>query len=171
MAQDRLERWVKASHRLKQIEPFMIVYLQGLGHLDCELISGDEHFCQHLDNHATIEESFRLTHRFTLSYLWVLGAYELVRTLDERCTKNHALIDTTLKQHVQDFKGKIARLRMPLAKMQPARKHPNDSPIAYPGIHQELGIAWHIGKNTFITRRELSNDFLDLIEKFECAQG
>ena len=52
---------------------------------------------------------------------------------------------------------------MPLAKMELA-KYPTDDPITYPSIHFEDGIAWRVAKDTFISRRRLSEGLLELVE-------
>jgi hypothetical protein len=162
---DRYNQWIQASQSLGRIEPFMVPVLQGLGRLDCQLISEDLRFRQ-LPQEArnTIHESLRLTDRFTLSYLWVLGAYELVRTLDQLCSGNIGLLEDELTQHVRGLKHMIERLRIPLAKFEPARRHPNDSPIAYPAISREFGVAWQLAPDTFVSRRELSDALLKLAE-------
>ncbi|GAH80817.1 unnamed protein product, partial [marine sediment metagenome] len=82
MEQKRFAKWVKASHGLSKIEPFMIPVAQGLGNLDAKLIVEDDRYLKLPQaSRDTIEESMKLTERFILSYLWVLGIYELVRTL------------------------------------------------------------------------------------------
>jgi hypothetical protein len=143
----------------------MVPVLQGLGRLDCQLISEDLRFVQ-LPPKAqnTINESARLTDRFTLSYLWVLGAYELVRTLDQRCDAHISVLGEKLTQRVRGLKHEIARLRIPLAKLEPAMNYPTDSPIAYPAFSQDFGVAWQLAPDTFVSRRELSDAFLQLAE-------
>lgn len=41
MEYDRNIRWSHASHGLGSIEVFMVPLLQGLGRLDCQLVSDD----------------------------------------------------------------------------------------------------------------------------------
>lgn len=165
MPDNRLERWVFASHGLGGIEPFMTLTLQGLGRLDCQLIPEDARFLSLTpESQATIDESARLTDRFTLSYLWVLGAYEIVRSLDQRCRADTAPLGGELNRRVNGFKHKIERLRIPLAKFEPARRSATDSPIAYPAISRELGVAWQLAPDTFVSRRELSDELLSLVE-------
>ena len=89
----------------------------------------------------------------------------MVRTLNQRCNTSD-LIDATLKEQIRNFKNKIERLRIPLAKMEFAKRHRKDSPIAYPVISREFGVAWQLAQNIFVTRRELSDDLLKLLEKF-----
>ena len=44
MNNERYEQWVRASKGLASVEAFMIPVLQGLGHVDCQLIPQDERF-------------------------------------------------------------------------------------------------------------------------------
>jgi len=167
MEQKRFANWVKASHGLSKIEPFMIPVAQGLGNLDAKLIVEDDRYLKlPQTSRDTIEESMKLTERFTLSYLWVLGTYELVRTLTQRCRENGNLLGENLVQEIIKLKQDIERLRIPLAKMEPSRQHrKTDAPIAYPTIHNEFGISWRVSQNTYITRREISDNFLSLLEQ------
>lgn len=167
MEQKRFAKWVKASHGLSKFEPFMIPVAQGLGNLDAKLIVEDDRYLKLPQaSRDTIEESMKLTERFTLSYLWVLGTYELVRTLTQRCRENGNLLGENLVQEIIKLKQDIERLRIPLAKMEPSRRHrKTDAPIAYPTIHNEFGISWRVSQNTYITRREISDNFLSLLEQ------
>ncbi len=168
MNHKRLKRWVEASQCLAKIEAFMVPIVQYLGRLDIKLIEGDKKFLSlSLKERGTIDESSKLTDRFTLSYLWILGVYELIRTLTQR-SKNNNLWDENLVQEIENFKRTIARLRMPLAKMEPAKKHKNtDSAIAYPYIHKRNGISWRVSQSKYIPRKEISENFLLLLERIK----
>ncbi len=167
MEQKRFSKWVEVSHGLSKIEPFMIPIVQGLGNLDAKLIVEDDRYLKlPKTSRDTIEESMNLTERFTLSYLWVLGTYELVRTLTQRCRETGNLLGENLVQDVIKLKQDIERLRIPLAKMEPSRRHQkSDAPIAYPAIHNEFGISWRVSQSTYIARREISDKFLSLLEQ------
>lgn len=158
----RLERWIDSSHRFGELEPFMMVTLQGLGKLDVKLVASDELILEGFKSSKadSIEFANDLTDHVTLSYLWILGAYEFIRTLDER------LAGHPFKQHSTPVKHQFERIRMPLAKMEAARRFPGDSPIAYPVLNRDHGAAWQVGPDTFITRRELSDATLTLAESF-----
>ena len=85
MADDRFQRWVDASSAAGAIEPFMTALVQGLGRFDCRLIEEDARFTAlNQEQSSSSQESTRLADRLTLSYFWMLAAYELVRTLDQR---------------------------------------------------------------------------------------
>jgi len=164
MNSERDKLWARSSHGLARIEAFMVPVLQGLARLDCQLILQDARFGELSElERGTIQESILLTDRITLSYLWVLGAYELVRTLDQRCQADKTHLGEPLTQRIRNFKRQMKRLRIPLAKMEPARRNPSDSPIAFPAISYQYGIAWNIAPDVLISRRELSDALLELV--------
>lgn len=168
MNNNRLKRWVDSSHCLAKIEAFMVPTVQYLGRLDIKLIEDDKKFLSlSLKERGTIDESSKLMDRLTLSYLWILGVYELIRTLAQR-SKNINLWNEALIQEIEKLKRDIARLRMPLAKMEPANRHKNtDSAIAYPYVHKTDGISWRVSQDKYITRKEVSENFLSLLEKIK----
>ena len=101
-----------------------------------------------------------LSYHITLSYLWVLGAYEIIRSIRQR-NKKAGLNDEKLTSLLRKFE----RLRMPLAKFEPANRHKRtDSEIAYPALNDLHGITWQISEEVFISRGELANEFLSLLE-------
>jgi hypothetical protein len=65
---------------------------------------------------------------------------------------------------------KFERLRMPLAKFEAAGRHKKtDLKIAYPALNSQHGIAWQVSENTFISRGELADEFLALLESWRAA--
>src|SRR4030042_3487944 len=106
MSTERIERWVKASQGVGRIEAFMIVVVQGLGRVDSKLIEEYRLWMEQSDNsdNAAIAKSIKLTDLFTLSYLWVLGAYELIRTISERCQEEMEILGDELSQRVIELK-------------------------------------------------------------------
>ena len=85
MPDDRFQRWVDASSAAGAIEPLMTALVQGLGRFDCRLIEEDARFSAlNQEQSSSSHESTRLADRLALSYFWMLAAYELVRTLDQR---------------------------------------------------------------------------------------
>ena len=164
MTNGRDQQWVTASFAFARVEMQMVLVVQRLGLLDCHLIEDDARFLALSDEQrGTAPEAIRLNNRVTISYLWVLGAYELVRTLDQRCQVDPALFGPELTGRIRATKQQINRLRISLAKMEAAEKHPTDSPIAYPAITLGHGISWQVAATTFITRPELSDAFLQLM--------
>src|SRR5207244_6838222 len=93
---------------------------------------------------SSLQASTRLACRLTLSYFWVLAAYELVRTLDQRWRTGATTLPDESGNRVTTLKRRMERLRIPLAKMETARRFPIDNTIAYPTITRDFGLAWHV---------------------------
>lgn len=104
---DRWKKWVEVSHIFRQINQWFSIIIQGLGRLDCELIYEDNLFLSLSKNdQETITESFKLSGRYTHSYLWVLGLYELIRTLDQKSTEAHSYLTGSIKGEIKELKRK-----------------------------------------------------------------
>lgn len=166
---DRFERWVKASHGIGRIEPFMVPVLQGLGRFDCQLMSDGERYRELTESKQnTVDESMLLSNRITLSHLWILGVYELIRSLDQRCEEKSEIFGEDLCAEIKAYKKEIERLRMPLAKFEPAKRHPADNPRAYPVLDVASGdIAWRLQSEVFVSRTDLSQKLLLLVEEIQ----
>lgn len=160
----RLQRWITVSSKIGEtVEIFMMPLVQGLGRLDCQLWADDERFLGlSQEAQGTIEEAMLLTDRMTLSYLWVLGAYEFVRTLHQRLRER----GHPLERNAQVVKQSLNRLRIPLAKMEAAGRSPDDSPIAFPALNRDRGIAWQLTETEFLIRTELANQLLEFLEQY-----
>ena len=169
MVTDRLDRWMKTSHSIEKIEPFMVPILQGLGRLDCQLMSDGERYRELAESEQnTVDENLLLFDRITLSYLWILGVYELIRSLDQRCEEKSEIFGEDLRVEVKDYKKEIERLRIPLAKFEPAKRHPADSPIAHQMLDGTSGdIAWGLQPVVIFSRTDLSQKLLLLMEKIQ----
>lgn len=161
----RFERWVRASHALATVEPFMTVTVQGLGKIDSELFQKDQQYRKlRIDNNMAVQEAVNLIDSVTLSYLWVLGAYEVIRTITQRFKQTDGL--TALRYlKSQELKKLFERVRIPLAKFEPSERYKKtDSKVAYPGLTFEHGIAWQVSEKDFISRGELSEAFIEFME-------
>jgi hypothetical protein len=164
---ERWARWLKASHGAGGVDPFFMPAIQGLGRLDCEILSEDLRF-RTLDQkrRESVEESTLLTRRITLSYLWVIGSFENLRTMHERMEDNRDKFPDSVTQRANRAKKEFVKIRSPLTKMKPINPHGEaNSPIAYPALGPDLGVAWKIGPQTFISRLDLSNLFLGFLEE------
>jgi hypothetical protein len=171
MPDDRLQRWIDASSAAGGVEPFMIPLIQGLGRFDCHLIREDARFAAlNQEQSSSSHESARLNDRFTLSYFWVLAAYELVRTLDQRWRTGATTLPDEFGNRIAALKRRMERLRIPLAKMETARRFPTDNAMAYPTITRDFGVAWHVAQDTYITRRELSDQLLGFLADLKKRQ-
>lgn len=172
----RWERWKVASASVAPImkrtdelhgsvSQFLALALDGLGRLDAKLIYTDQILIQ---KRAQGRGGGVVSDHLTLSYLWVLGSYEALRTMhewlssDDDPDKNN-VYPQDMQDRVKQLKQKFAKLRMPLAKFQVQGK--KVKAIAYPGIHCQYGVAWQISETEIISRTELSEALLDLLEQ------
>lgn len=164
----RNKRWVEASHKslnFTNIKETCCV-IQQLGNIDIQLIT-----CENQNFKERADLIMGLSYHLTTSYLWVLGAYEIIRNLHSKIS------DPELSDKFKKLKHKISRLRMPLAKLEAANQNKNDYPFAWPGLQQELGVCWQINDNKIegqacssdtvgiISRRELADQFLTLLSE------
>ena len=140
---NRLEQWINASHGVGKIEPFMVIQIQGIGRIDSTLFENDRKYISMKlqgENKSPEEWSASdLTDSVTLSYLWVLGAYEIIRSLNERLK-----IDQSSAQYQKSLalKKLFSRIRVPLAKLEAEGRHKKtDSKVAWPLLTPEHGIA------------------------------
>lgn len=162
---ERNKRWVAASIGLRRVEEFMIPTVQGLGLLDCRLTPEDDRF-ERLseEEQSTFEESMMLTERFMLSSLWVMGAYELVRTIDQRAREDSIFVVGEVAECVKHLKRELERIRMPLAKMETADRFPGDYPIPQLYRMPGYGVAWRVSEDVLFSRLKLSDGLLNLLE-------
>lgn len=165
--QARYAEWVRLSHRLAKFQTFMVVTAQGLGKLDAELMAQDREYLQKPESERlNIQNSLDFHDRIVTSYLWVLGAYELIRSINQICEKDLTLLDSENLNKVRSAKLFFARVRVPLAKFEPAAKFKDtDSAIAYPALSYEHGIAWKVSTEVFIARGELSECLINLFRE------
>ena len=171
MPDDRFQRWVDAALVAGAIEPSMTALVQGLGRFDCRLIEEDARFSGlNQEQSSSSHEIIRLADRLTLSYFWMLAAYELVRTLDQRWRTGATTLPDESGNRVTTLKRRMERLRIPLAKTETARRFPIDNAMAYPIISRDFGLAWHVAQDTYISRRELSDQLLDFLADLKKRQ-
>ena len=165
-ADERNERWLKVSIGLLRFEEPMMPLVQQLGRLDVRLIQADEAWPDRFFREdMSYEDGTTLHEHITLSYLWVLGAYEFIRTLCDRVAADGEQTSEDVRSVLLEAKRRFARIRVPLAKMEPAAKYSDqDSPIAYPGLKAGVGVAWKLNANTVVSRRELSDALLEALE-------
>ena len=171
--QPRYARWVNISHAMDTIEPGLTVFLQGLGKIDAKLVYEEALYRQlPAEVRTSFQESLHLTDRFALSHLWVLGAYEATRTLDQRVRNNASLLTRQLARRLARVKREFERVRIPLAKLEPSHKYEQtDFSLARPAIHRELGISWRVAKRVFIPRHRLSERLMGLLGAIQDYQN
>lgn len=114
---DRLRKWIDASQCMRFIEMTLLPDVQGIGRLDVELIKETER----LKTKSKLQKRIRLKH-LTLSKLWIFGAYELIRLIDEMTTKKKDLVSQKTKLKIKKTKREFEKIRIPLTKLEMPRK-------------------------------------------------
>ena len=171
MLDNRYQQWVDASSAAGAVEQFMAPLVQGLGRFDCHLIHEEARFAAlNQEQSSSARERTLLTDRVTLSYFWVLAAYELVRTLDQRWRTGATTLPDEFGSRVTELKRRMERMRIPLVKLETTRRFPTDSTLAYPIISRDFGVAWHIAQDMYVTRRELADQLLNFLADLKKCQ-
>jgi len=171
MLDDRYQHWVDASSAAGAIEQFMVPLVKGLGRFDSHLIREDTRFATlNQEESSSARESALLADRFALSYFWVLAAYELVRTLDQRWRIGATTLPNEFASRIAALRRRMERLWIPLVKMETPRRFPTESTMAYPTISRGFGVAWHVAEDMYITRRELSDQLLGFLADLKDRQ-
>jgi hypothetical protein len=163
----RIWRWRLAATVVQQIESRLDPALEVLARLDEDLYSRDaKHRATVSDpNLSPLRDWGEVINDIGLSYLWVLGAYEAVRTLHQRLVDMGA---PAMKRAAAcaALKHKYERVRIPLAKLEPAKRFvTTDYAFARPGIDDSRGIAWEVSHGVAVSRSELSDAFLSFLEE------
>lgn len=164
--EERLERWLKVSIGLMRFDPFLMSLVQSLGQMDADLCEKDVELKEKYRKGGNSEEDYEyIQGHLTHSYLWILGAYEVVRTLTQSIKENKSDDPLEVFKRFQTTKNRFARLRIPLAKLEASKFHSKtDYQIAYPGFAYNIGIAWKVSDDVVISRQELSDLFLETLE-------
>jgi hypothetical protein len=146
--------------------------IQSLGRLDASLLEQEE-IVLGLAEDSMPEPTDRLSEYLDLSRLWVLSAYELIRTLDASVRAGLWNPGPLLADALQELKQQLAVVRMPLAKFEPAfkRAEPGDL-VAEPGFTPGGGASWNISESaepTIVTRNDLSDGVIAFFERCRSA--
>ena len=171
----RYHQWVGASHALDRILPNLVPVIQGIGKIDAELCAEDADYFARGEiaaqrspaefNRFAERESESFTDRINLSALWLFGAYEVVRTIDQAFGKQALGSPTRLAARIKAVKKEIERPRVLLAKLEPARRHEaTDLAPADPWVEGE-SIAWRVAPRTIVSRRSLADSMLALLKE------
>ena len=104
------------------------------------------------------------------AFFWALGAYEIIRTLDQRCRSKHA--GTALEAHFRDTKHFLERVRVPLAKLEPSRRHGvSDFSYARAVLARGKGYAWGVSNGTNILFTEASDRVVSTLTDYRLRAG
>lgn len=168
----RLRRWYDVRFFLGKFEvgefaSQMAMYIEGLGHLDCRLIRWDEEVLEIPESQRrNIHVTSTLAEHLIGFHLWVFGAYEVLRTTDQRIRSHPVLLQNPIAERIRETKRFCARVRVPLAKLEAASAH-KATDYSVPGVSlvQGRGTAWYIADDTIVSRRDVSDRFLDCLEQ------
>jgi hypothetical protein len=152
----RERAWRKGALKLSAVDTAFLNSVDGLGRLDCSLRSCDAEVFDFLANSKVGDPGGVLTDYFFLSGLWVMGAYEILRTLVGKLPDSHPC-----KQLGRNLRDKFARVRIPLAKLETPHTHPQDlgRPLQLTGDRAK-GWAWNVTSTECIFRNDLADEFM-----------
>jgi len=161
---ERYEEWVKCSIGwliFEESEGTLTTKLQGLGIIDAELYDINKvDIKQELNNDLTVFDHVNIK-----SYLWILGIYEFFRMFDQKLRENPTLVDDEIIKLTNKVKKEFARIRVPLAKMEPANKY-KKTDFAIPKLGaNNIQIGWRINENEVIWYRDLSNLAINVLNQ------
>lgn len=170
---DRMIRWLVGAYKLGAYHGGFAESLRGLGRLDCALKSADRFFYNYMNGGGEIGKPVdNIFFDFPLlSNLWMMGMYEVLRTLsqilrnDEKLGKAHPATD-----EVSLLKIRFERVRIPLAKFERASRFPTDYEYISQFQGGPDGWGWVVDAKTVIYRNDLADEVLNLFDKFDDTQ-
>ncbi len=158
--------WKTYSRVLDCIDPFLPFFVEGLSDLSDNLIEKfkDIHSQEDDKDKLMVFGSPEFLEYWTLSQLWVTGSYEVIRTIDQKASEKN-LFDGEIRKDIKDVKHYFERIRVPMTKMESARRGYKDD-YNYPLLHFKMGegAIWMINKTTYLSRKVLSETFLKLLK-------
>ncbi len=159
-------RWMQASLAVgdigrRPLGAFLTYQVQATGRLDVRLrafVIGDE-------EPDRLEAGLVLTEHLDLCRLWVLDAYELIRTLEGCVTHGLWAPSARVSEGLRQVKTQLAEIRMPLTQFDPHGRSKTavaGDVIAAAVIQPGAGAGWTIGEEgtRLVTRRALSDAVL-----------
>jgi len=160
------KRWAEVGRIAGKTEPKLSQVLFGLGRQDVK-IRAEEQMIQSelLDGLPSQHLALQIIDHATVSYMWVMALYEVVRTLHQRLRAVSP--DTAAKVAVA--KREFERIRIPMAKLEAASRFPEDSPFAWPSMDRLKGMSWYLSGELMISRAELAELFLSTVESCDAA--
>ena len=167
MENGRHLKWIDNSLGLMHIEMLLVGNAQGLGILDVELI---EEFPELKINSQLDEDRLKKLRHITLSELWVMGAYELIRLIDEM-NKKRSFLKENPKENLKKVLSTFTKVRIPLTKFQKEGEKRLYSKIATKNLFDsEKGVGWDFydgKKKEIFYRKDLGDLFLELLREIK----
>lgn len=171
MEKDRQSEWINSSFAFMSVEILLLGEVQALGELDIELIEE----LQKIKINSKLEEDLKRKRRYLLlSKFWILGAYELIRFLNEINKKRNSLNENT-KLKLNEVLTTFTKVRVPLAKFQKAGKDKTlYDGVADSFIDSNKGVGWKVYshnktelKKEIFYRNELGDLLLNLLKEMK----
>jgi hypothetical protein len=166
---ERAKEWEIKSLNLISVDGRFPAIVRALGRLDSFLRHEDCRAIEDADDQDV--PNFNIIEDYlTLSQLWVFGAYELLRTLCETLKAGVPSISADARERTYQLQQKFARIRMPLAKLEPANnsKGLDELPkgVGVLAKAKEKGWFWQLNNTTYVWRRDLGDELLALLDLF-----
>jgi hypothetical protein len=103
------EQWMTSSLALRNEDPlqFLIPITQGLGKIDAELREWEAENLKNnqLNKTASLESKMlEFNDKVIQSHLWVLGIYEVIRTLSQKTKNNPQVFGSAINQKIAKTK-------------------------------------------------------------------
>lgn len=168
----RHSRWLIAATAALLIKPEVHATVRMLGKIDAELHDKNTEFRELRSDIASVTANQweRIHDSAALSHLWILGAYEVVRTLNQSMSAATSF-PKEVTARCRELKHTFERIRMPLAKFEsPNRHHQTDYGVAYPALSETFGLGWKVTDNNFISRDQLGIELLEFLEYARVSQ-
>lgn len=163
---DRYSEWIKVSLSWMRNDPSGITFtrIQGLGLIDAELYDINRH-----DVNKTTENGLTIYDYVNIkSYLWLLGVYELFRMMDQRIRENPEIANKNASVLINRAKIEFERIRVPMAKLEKARRFKDDYCVPKLGANEEQ-LGWQINNDEIIYYRYLSDLTLDTLNQLRIS--
>lgn len=163
----RPAEWNSVADKLACVHKWIPETVRGLGRLDAKLILEDKRLLYKQDAGMIVD----LLDHSTLCHLWVLGSYEVVRTVcQDTNTKGE---DGKFWKYIKDIRSlrdRFATIRIPLAKHDIAKVLKDQKlerlfDFGWPLQNPMAGLGWMIGQDHQVYRIDLSDEFLSLLQR------
>lgn len=167
----RKSSWNRAINAVQVLEPNIRWPLLSLKRLDAELWKRTPRLIRIREKKSITEaEHALLQETIGDAFFWVLGAYEMIRTLDRRCKTMHS--GSAIALHFSEAKRQLERVRVPLAKLEPARRHKDsDHSFALAVLARGKGYCWRVADGNDIAFTWLSDQALHTLASYHKSGG
>ncbi len=172
MNETRKDDWVRASYSLRLFDLLLVGNAQGLGLVDLDLL--EEFPTLKIDSQAQDDKLKKLRH-CTLSELWVIGAYELIRLVKDLSSKKAEVFSVETIKEIGKVKKIFEEVRTPLVKFKKnGRSQSLYSGVPWFTFHPSRGYGFKLYflkkdkvETRVIYRITLSDSLLNLLKKLE----